>query len=421
MDTLALSKSRKYLILFGTWASWLFDAVASGVFSFVLLSIATSFHVRLVDVAGTVSWFLLATGVGGYILGFLADKIGRKTTLSICVFAYAVGTLLCGYAHSLLELNIYRALVGLSVGGLWTAAAALISEIWNPETRATAIAWMQTGWAGGNLLAAILAWTVLNVNDPGSWRLLFIYSSFPAFVTLIYVLIFVKESPVWKANREALAHKKTSIGIGEIFKPKYLKVTILALLVSILAMIGYWIILTYVPTYLQNILKIRIDQAPVFLVWTAIGSIAGYVAFGYLAERIGRRMSFAIFFIGMAIMVPVFTYTASHMPLTYGKLIFTHQNVLTLGIISALLGFFQGYFSGFGAWYSELFPTSVRSAATGFCFNFGRVGGILGIQLVPVLIPIIGFSMTITLAAITYVLAMALVFTLRETKGEKLA
>jgi MFS family permease len=409
-----------YATLFGTWAGWLFDALASGVFSFVLLSIAKSFNVQLSAVAATVSWFLLATGIGGYLLGYLADQVGRKKTIALCIALYFVGNLMCGYAHSLVTLSLFRILVGFSVGGLWTAAAALISEIWRPESRAKAIAWMQTGWSGGNLLAAILAWQFLDINNFESWRLLFIYSSIPAFLTFLYVLFFVKESPIWLANKAKLRQKKDNVGIGEIFKPQYLRVTTMALLVSIFSMIGYWIIITYIPTYLQSILKIRIDQAPVFLVWSAIGAIVGYILYGIFAEKVGRRMSFFVFFIGMAIMVPVFTYTASHMPLTNGKLLLTGQNVITLGIISSLLGFFQGYFSGFGAWYSELFPTSVRSTATGFCFNFGRVGAILGIELVPVLIPIIGFTMTISLAALTYIISAALVFTLRETKGEQL-
>lgn len=96
------------------------------------------------------------------------------------------------------------------------------------------------------------------------------------------------------------------------------------------------------------------------------------------------------------------------------------QNIAMLGSLAALLGFFTGYFSGFGAWYSELFPTSIRSTASGFCFNFGRVGAIAGIKLVPVLIPIIGFAATISMASAGYFLAAIMVFTLRETKGTQL-
>ncbi len=203
----------------------------------------------------------------------------------------------------------------------------------------------------------------------------------------------------------------------EIFRVQYLKVTLLGLSISVLGMYGYWIITTFMPAYLQNILNVRIDQAPVFVIWIGIGATLGYLAYGYLAESIGRRLSFAVFFAGMAIMVPVFAYSATLMPLTDGKLLFTTGNVITLGSLAALLGFFTGYFSGFGAWYSELFPTSIRSTASGFCFNFGRVGAIAGIKLVPVLIPLIGFTATISLASVSYAIAAVMVFTLQETKG----
>lgn len=411
---------QRYLNLAGAWVAWLFDALDAGVFGFVLLAVAHSFSVKLGDVVSTVAWFLLATGIGGYFLGNISDRIGRKKTILLSVFAYGAGTLMCGFAGSLAELNLYRFIVGIAVGGLWSAAASLISEVWKPEGRAKAISFMQTGWSGGNLLAAVFAWNLLDPSKPEAWRTLFIYASVPALLTFIFVAIFVKESPVWLANREFMKKNASKKNLLEIFKPQYLRSTIFALIISVLGMYGYWVVFTFTPAFLQKILQVRIDQAPVFLVWTGIGAMLGYIAYGMLAEKVGRRIAFAVFFLGMTIMVPVFTYSVSHMPLTNGKLEFNTANILTLGTLAALLGFFTGYFSGFGAWYSELFPTSVRSTASGFCFNFGRVGAIAGIKLVPVLIPLVGFAATISMASVAYFLAALMVFTLKETKGMQL-
>jgi len=408
---------QQYTALFGSWLGWLFDALDAGIFGFVMLAIAHSFGVQMGDVVSTVAWFLLATGIGGYFLGNISDRIGRKKTILASVLAYGTGTLLCGFAGTLFELNVYRFIVGIAVGGLWSAAASLICEVWKPEGRAKAIAFMQTGWSGGNLLAAVFAWNMLDPAKPEAWRDLFIYASLPAYATFLFVLFYVKESPVWLANRAFMKKNSGKGSLFEIFKPEYRRPVLLALTISVLGMLGYWIVFTFTPAFLQSTLKVRIDQAPVFLVWTGIGAMLGYVVYGYLAEKVGRRISFAIFFIGMTIMVPVFTFGAGAMPLTDGKLAFTTQNVITLGALAALLGFFTGYFSGFGAWYSELFPTSIRSTASGFCFNFGRVGAIAGIKLVPVLIPMIGFTTTISLAAVAYFAAALMVFTLQETKG----
>jgi predicted MFS family arabinose efflux permease len=411
------SVRQQYLTLTGSWLGWLFDALDAGIFGFVMLAIAHTFGVKMGDVVSTVAWFLLATGIGGYFLGNISDKIGRKKTILVSVLAYGTGTLLCGFAHSLFELNVYRFIVGVAVGGLWSAAASLICEVWKPEGRAKAIAFMQTGWSGGNLLAAVFAWNLLDPGNPGAWRNLFIYASIPAYATFLFVLFYVKESPVWVANRDYMKQHASKGKLLEIFAPEFRRSVLLALSISVLGMLGYWVVFTFTPAFLQSTLKVRIDQAPVFLVWTGIGAMLGYVVYGYLAEKIGRRISFAIFFLGMTIMVPVFTFGAGAMPLTDGKLAFTMHNVVMLGVLAALLGFFTGYFSGFGAWYSELFPTSIRSTASGFCFNFGRVGAIAGIKLVPVLIPLIGFTATISMAALAYFAAALMVFTLKETKG----
>lgn len=410
--------SRSYATLGGAWGAWLFDAMDSGIFSFVMLAISHSFHTTLASVVGTMAWFLLATGLGGYLIGNISDYIGRKPVILISVLIYGVGTLLCGDAHTLTQLNVYRFIVGIAVGGLWSGAASLVSEVWKPEGRAKALAVLQTGWSGGNLLAAIFAWNILGSNHSvNAWRDLFYISAIPALIVFLYCMFFVKESTVWTNNKEFIRKSAKSRNLFEIFKITYLRQTLFALLISVLAMIGYWLIMTFAPTFLQNMLHINIGQAPIFLVWTGIGGIIGYLVYGWLAEKIGRRHSFALFFFFMVIMVPVFTYTVSHMPLNHGKLLLTGSNVFMLGIISALVGFGTGYFSGFGAWYSELFPTSIRSTASGFCFNFGRVGAIFGILLAPHLIKVIGFSLTISIAAIAYLLAGILVYTLRETKG----
>jgi MFS family permease len=418
--TVPMSATGRYLCLGGSWGAWLFDALDATVFGFVILAVAHTFSTSLADVVSTVAWFLLATGIGGFFLGNIADKIGRKRTLLISVLTYATGTLLCGFAHSIVELNIYRFAVGIGVGGLWSAAVALVSEIWTPSGRAKAIAVMQTGWSGGSLLAAVFAWTLLDASNPESWRRLFILSAIPAYCIAFFILVFVKESPVWLANREFLRKNAGKGNLTQIFKPEFRRTTLLALTISILGMYGYWIITTFTPSYLQSVLHVRIDQAPVFLVWTGIGATIGYLAYGWLAERFGRRAAFAGFFAGIAIAVPLFAYGATMIPLTNGKLEFNAHNIVIIGVLSALLGFFTGYFSGFGAWYAELFPTSIRSTAAGFCFNFGRVGAIAGIKLVPVLIPLIGFTATYCIASIAYVAAAILVFTLKETQGVQL-
>ncbi len=309
------STAQRYLTLGGACGAWLFVALDATVFGFVILPISHTFTASLSEDVSTVAWFLLATGIGGFFLGNIADKIGRKTTLLLSVLVYATGTLLCGFTHSIFELHVCRFTVGIGVGGLWSAAVALISEIWPASGRAKAISVKQAGWSGGSLLAAVFAWTLPDASNPKSWRALFILAATPAYAIAVFILLSVKESPVWLDNRPFRKGSTKKANLLTIFSPEYRRTTLVSLLISILGMYGYRIITTFTPTYLQTILHVHVDQAPVFLVWTGIGATFGYLLYGVLAERFGRRGAFAGFFVGISIIVPMFTFGATLIPL----------------------------------------------------------------------------------------------------------
>ena len=401
------STKQQWFNLMGSWMSWLFDAMDAGLFAFVITFLVKDFKVSLPEVVSAVSYFLIATAIGGIIMGNISDRIGRKKTLVLSILGYGIFTVLCGLAQNMTQMIIFRFLVGLAVGGLWGAAAALVSEIWEPKTRGMATAILQTGWAGGNLLAALFAMWVLPVFG---WRGMFFATGVPALVSFIFVLLFVKESPLWLKSRKIKTQQKVQhVEFFEIFRGKNLRVTMLGWLVSTCGMFGWWILFTFLPMYLGKALHTNIGQSAVFLMWTGIGAMIGYLVFGYLGDKYGRRIIFSIFFLGMAIMVPIFTIACSKYGVTY------------LVPLSILLGFFTGYFSGYGAWYSELFGTSIRATAAGFCFNAGRAAIFIAPPVVAkYLIPNFGFEAGIGSASIAYLLAAILVFTLQETKGKTL-
>lgn len=398
-----ISAGKQKVTLFGAWLSWLCDALDASIFAYVISFLVKDFAVTLPDVINIVSYFLIATVIGGVILGMISDRFGRKRAILLSVAIYGIFNFLCGTADNILQMSIYRFMVGLAVGGLWGPAAALISEIWEAKNRGKAIAFMQTGFAGGMLLAALLA--TMYLSQLG-WRYMFYITTIPAAFAFVVVLFFVKESPIWLQSREIKKEAEQKLEITECFRGANLKTTLLGLSVSICGMFGFWVLSTFLPTYLNTVLKMNVGASAAYLIWNGVGAVAGYIAFGFLCDKYGRRIVFSLYFLALAVIVPLITYTTEVYGATY---------LIPLFI---LLGFFTGYFSGYGAWYSELFGTSIRATAAGLCFNGGRAAIFIAPPLVAkYLIPQFGFSMGMASVSVAYLLAAILVFTLQETKG----
>lgn len=246
--------------------------------------------------------------------------------------AFGLFNALVGYVHTLWLVGLLRAAVGFTVGGLWSAAASLVSETWPSQGRATAVAAMQTGWSVGSLLAALFAFTLL---PRIGWQGLFATAAMPALAVMFFATFFVSESPLWLRLR--LERDASGGGWTQLFAPVHRSTTLLGLLVSACGMYGFWILTTFLPSYLDATLQVGMARSATFLVWLGVGGSAGYLGFGLLADRFGRRRTFLGFFLGMALMVPLYTWLVSRWGVTF------------LAPATFVLGFLTGYFSGYGS------------------------------------------------------------------------
>jgi MFS family permease len=139
---------------------------------------------------------LLASGVGGMLFGFLADRIGRKRALMLSILTYSICSFASGLATSVLMLAVFRFILGLGMGGEWNTGATLVAETWPDELRAKAIAIVQSSWAIGYACAALVAGIVLRYAN---WRAVFFVGILPALVTL-WIQNRVPESEMWKEH-----------------------------------------------------------------------------------------------------------------------------------------------------------------------------------------------------------------------------
>ncbi|HLH92798.1 MAG TPA: MFS transporter [Xanthobacteraceae bacterium] len=393
------------------WAcigGWVLDAMDVQMFSFAIPALLTAFAITKSDAGliGTVT--LLTSAFGGWLAGALADRVGRVRTLQITVGWFAVFTLLCGFAQSYTQLFVFRALMGFGFGGEWAAAAVLVGEVIRPENRGKAVGAMQSGWAIGWGIAALLA-TMLFYALPQdfAWRVLFWIGVTPA-ILVFFVRRFVDEPPVFKATQSNLAAAGTGANFLEIFSPAMLRITVLTSLLVTGAQGGYYAITTWLPTFLHDERKLTVLGTGGYLAVIIIGSLIGYWVSAWLADRIGRRANFILFAVCSLLTVIVYT----QLPINDTAMLF----------LGFPLGFFaSGIFSGMGPFLTELYPTRMRGSGQGFAYNFGRGIAALNPWFVGLLSKTLPLGQSIgVFAAIAYGILIVAALLLPETKGRVL-
>jgi MFS family permease len=393
------------------WAcatGWALDGMDFMIYPLVIGTIIKLWSVDAgtAGLAGTAT--LLSSAIGGWLGGYLADRIGRVRTLQFTIIWFSFFSLVCALVQNFDQLLIARAVLGLGFGGEWAAGAVLMGEAIRPQYRGRAVGSVQSGWAVGWGLA-VLAQAILFSYLPAdvAWRWMFAIGTLPALL-VFYLRRYVTEPEIAVTARakqnEAGDHPK----LWEIFSGPILKTTILASLMVTGCQGGYYAITFWVPQFLTKERHLSIVSSTGYLSALIIGSFIGYLVGAWLADRIGRRNLFLIFSIGAIAVV-----------LLYTQLTLSNEILWVLGFP---LGFFAaGYFSGIGAFLTELYPTRLRGSGQGFCYNFGRGIGALFPFLVGALSNTTSLADAIAIFAVAaYCLFFLAAFALPETRGRVL-
>jgi MFS family permease len=386
------------------YIGWMLDIMDLMLFAMIIAAVGKDLGLTKSMSGMVASATLVATAFGGLIFGFLADRIGRAKSMVLSILCYSIGTALCGFSESLSQLIAFRVLVGLGVGGEWSAGAALITETWPAKHRGKVMAWVQSAFAAGYALAAIVAALVLPYLG---WRWVFAVGLIPALFGL-WIRRHVAEPEIWRNQKVRLTFGET---IAALFG-EHRKNTIIGLSFTAAAMCGYWGLFTWIPTYLATPVAeggagFGLMKSTTWVVIMQVGAAFGFVTFGYVADMLGRKKAFILFFVAAAILVPVYTMAKSPTAL------------LILGPIVAFFG--TGFYSGFAPTFAELFPTSVRATAQGFIYNTGRATSALAPATVGVLAQVYGVGSALAMTSAFFLLAALLVLLfLPETKGAEL-
>jgi MFS family permease len=396
---------------------WMLDAFDTMLYALVLTHIMRDLGMSKSTSGFLATLTLLASGIGGVLFGFIADRIGRKRALMLSILTYSLCSFASGLATSIFVLACFRFILGLGMGGEWNTGATLVAETWPTELRAKAISAVQSSWAIGYALAALVAGVVLHYAN---WRMVFFVGILPALMTL-WIQSRVPESEMWlehhrlaqdsKRVAEAQASYDHSSFV-RIFQAPYVRYTFALLFANFFGMFAWWGLFTWLPPYLslpesQGGRGFGVMGTTTLLVaLNLFGMFPGYAGFGWVADHLGRRRSFILYTLTAAILVPL--YAAARQPWL----------ILVLGALTAFFG--TGFFSGSGIIGSEIFPTRLRARALGFTYNGARTMSSIAPYIIGRVGQAKGLSWAFYLCAAGFFLSMMAATQLPETKGKTL-
>ncbi|NWG00374.1 MAG: MFS transporter [Thermoanaerobaculaceae bacterium] len=390
--------------LLAAWLGWALDGMDVMLYAMVLAHLMRELGMSAQTGGLLASLTLASSAVGGAVVGVLADRLGRTWAMRVSILVYSLFTAACGLARTVPQLAVFRVFLGLGMGGEWATGAALVAETWPSEHRGKALGVMQSAWAVG--YAAAAAVTALVLPRLG-WRAVFFVGVLPALVTF-WIRRHVQEPEVWRSSRR---QGKGMGEVGRLFRPPWRRWVAITSTVSAATMFAWWGLFTWIPSYLG--LPVSAGGAGLSIVGTStwvvlmqVGMWLGYLTFGALADRLGRKRAYVGYLLVAAALVGV-----------YGSV----RDATALLLLGPLVAFFgTGYFVGFGTITAELFPTSLRATAQGFTYNVGRGISAIAPLAVGSLALRIGLGSAFKLVTASFLLAAVVALWLPETRGRRL-
>ncbi|MCX8160706.1 MAG: MFS transporter [Candidatus Saccharicenans sp.] len=414
---------------------WMLDSFDVMLYALVLAHLMSDLSMSKPTAGLLGSLTLLASAFGGMIFGLVADRLGRTVALRASILIYSIFTFMCGLSQNVFQLGLYRVFLGLGMGGEWASGAALVSEYFPSEHRGKALGFMQSFWAVGYALAAVVTAVIL---PRLGWRAVFFVGILPALL-VFWIQSRVEEPELWKRTRrpelfrpssdfdksqnlipggqsisenETRPAKKIEPGkSASSISRELLRITLAVTLMNALTMFAWWGFNLWIPGYLsldqsQGGVGLTTRHMSSLVIFMQFGMWLGYLTFGYVSDSLGRKKSYVIYLVSASLLV--FLYSIARSPLL----------LFFLGPVVAFFG--TGYFSGFGALTAELFPTRIRATLQGITYNSGRIVSAIAPLAIGSMAQQRGFQVAFWLVSAAFVLAALSWSLIPETRGREL-
>ncbi|WP_151978745.1 MFS transporter [Acinetobacter soli] len=348
------------IAFFFAFLALLVDGADLMLLSYSLNSIKAEFQLSSVQAGMLGSFTLAGMAIGGIFGGWACDQFGRVRIVVISILLFSVLTCGLGLTQNFIQFSILRFFASLGLGSLYIACNTLMAEYVPTRYRTTVLGTLQAGWTVGYIVATLLAGWI--IPDHG-WRMLFYVAIVPVLIAVLMHFL-VPEPQAWYHSRNDLTGQDNNTqesALKRIFAdPRNRKMFILWALTAGFLQFGYYGVNNWMPSYLESELGMKFKEMTAYMVGTYSAMILGKVLAGYMADKLGRRFTYAFGAIGTAIFLPLIVFYNSP------------DNILFLLIA---FGFLYGIPYGVNATYmTESFPTHIRGSATGGAYNVGRLG-----------------------------------------------
>ncbi|APO46716.1 MFS transporter [Paenibacillus sp. ClWae2A] len=401
LEVLRNPKQRK--LLFSAGMSWLFDAMEVGMISFIVAALAKEWSLSPGQVGVLTSINSIGMALGALLAGALADRFGRKAILMWTLLIFTIASGLSALATGFAVLCALRLVAGIGLGGELPVASTLVSESMPTAERGRAVVLLESFWAGGWIVSALIANFVI---PEYGWRIAFAIGALPAFYAL-YLRRAIQDPPRYKNHTKL--HKITfREKVATVWSAPHRRTTLMLWILWFTVIFSYYGMFLWLPSVVMAKGFTLVKSFQYVLIMT-IAQLPGYFTAAYFIERYGRKF----------VLVVYLTLTAFS-AIAFG-LATTEATILAAGIC---LSFFNlGAWGGLYAYSPELYPTSVRSTGVGLATSVGRIGGVLAPLMVGMLVQReVAISLIFTIFFVTILIgAAAVLFWGRETKGQELA